>query len=258
MSRLLSPEHEWEWINPLKLVVSPNSGVTGNLYCGLMEFEEMMFALHFLNSDSCFVDVGANNGTYALLASGLAGAKSIAFEPVPTTFDKLCMQVKINRLEEHVICINKAVGDKRGILKLSNGRQDCVNHVVCSEEDCVSVESTTLDESLDVVPELLKVDIEGYEWYALQGAKRILAHERLKAIILEVNHQANRFDVTPSMIHGILISCGFQSYQYEPFSRNLYEAPMATDGNTIWVRDAISVQEMLRESDHYRIMNVTV
>ena len=33
-------------------------GATGNLYCGLMEFEDMGFLLHFLRPEDLFVDAG--------------------------------------------------------------------------------------------------------------------------------------------------------------------------------------------------------
>src|SRR5947207_9346885 len=36
------------------------TGATGNLYCGLHEFGDMGFLLHFLRREDLFVDVGAN------------------------------------------------------------------------------------------------------------------------------------------------------------------------------------------------------
>jgi len=32
------------------------AGATGNLYCGLMEYDEMAFLLHFLRPDDLFID----------------------------------------------------------------------------------------------------------------------------------------------------------------------------------------------------------
>lgn len=36
------------------------TGATGNLYCGLMEYDEMAFLLHFLRPEDLFIDIGAN------------------------------------------------------------------------------------------------------------------------------------------------------------------------------------------------------
>src|SRR5262245_43975458 len=59
------------------------TGANGNYYFGLHEFAHMAFVLHYLERDDLFVDVGANVGSYTLLASGAVGARTIAFEPVP-------------------------------------------------------------------------------------------------------------------------------------------------------------------------------
>src|SRR5690606_35151161 len=44
------------------------TGATGNLYCGLMEYDDMAFLLHFLRSTDLFIDIGANVGSYTILA----------------------------------------------------------------------------------------------------------------------------------------------------------------------------------------------
>jgi len=44
------------------------TGATGNIYCGLHEFEDMALVLHSIRPGDLFVDVGANVGSYSLLA----------------------------------------------------------------------------------------------------------------------------------------------------------------------------------------------
>lgn len=46
------------------------TGATGNWYCGLQEYEDMSFVLHALRPGDLFVDVGANIGSYSILAAG--------------------------------------------------------------------------------------------------------------------------------------------------------------------------------------------
>jgi len=46
------------------------TGATGNWYCGLHEYEDMSFVLHTLKPGDLFVDVGANIGSYSILAAG--------------------------------------------------------------------------------------------------------------------------------------------------------------------------------------------
>src|SRR5436305_696190 len=51
----------------LLIVKKGMSGATGNLYCGLHEFNDMGFLLHFLRREDLFVDIGANIGSYTVL-----------------------------------------------------------------------------------------------------------------------------------------------------------------------------------------------
>src|SRR5690348_855531 len=65
------------------------TGATGNVYCGLHEFEDMAFIAHYLRPTDFFVDVGANVGSYTVLAAGVAGASVMSFEPDSLTYHRL-------------------------------------------------------------------------------------------------------------------------------------------------------------------------
>jgi FkbM family methyltransferase len=126
-------------------------GLTGNIYTGLHEFPEMGFLLHFLRDDDLFVDIGANAGCYTILASSAVGAEGIAFEPVPSTYRRLVENMRLNRLEEKVKCINKGVGAKDERIGFTSD-QDTTNHALASGEQCgntVTVEVITLDAVLE-------------------------------------------------------------------------------------------------------------
>ena len=74
-SRLLKHPLIIPWVGQTKLIIERGMvGATGNLYCGLHEIEDMEFVLHFLRSDDIFLDIGANVGTYTVLAAGVAGS----------------------------------------------------------------------------------------------------------------------------------------------------------------------------------------
>src|SRR4029450_5509125 len=68
----------------------------GGYYYGLMEFLDMAFLRHYLWEDDLFVDIGANVGVCSILASGVAKARTIAFEPVKTTVKDCVDNVTIN------------------------------------------------------------------------------------------------------------------------------------------------------------------
>src|SRR4051794_31843389 len=69
------------FVGPVKFYAARGlTGITGNIYTGLHEFFDMLFLLHFLRADDSFFDVGANVGSYTLLAGGIAGANTVTLE----------------------------------------------------------------------------------------------------------------------------------------------------------------------------------
>ena len=123
------------WIDGLQLPVSRgDSGLTGNYYLGLQEFKDMAFVLHLLREDDLFVDIGANLGSYSMLAAGSAGAKSLAFEPVPATYERLLSVMAINNISQRVSVRNLALASAEqvanGVRLAFSADRDCYNSFV--------------------------------------------------------------------------------------------------------------------------------
>lgn len=229
------------------------TGVTGNIYCGLLEFEDMGFLLHFLRPQDLFLDVGANVGVYTLLASGEIGAKTISIEPIQATFNILSENIKINNLEENVELLNIGLGNESGILKFTK-MLDTVNHVAKKDEtDTVDVVVKKMDEISTSIPNLIKIDVEGFETEVLNGAPNILNDERLKAIIIELNGSGNRYGYNEELIHEKLIYLGFKTFRYNPYTRILSKTPSFGSHNTIYIRDFEFVQNRINKSKAYKI-----
>ena len=70
-------ESLFRWIGGQRLAFQRGmTGATGNFYVGLHEFADMMLPLHFLREGDLFLDIGANVGSYTVLASGVCRAKT--------------------------------------------------------------------------------------------------------------------------------------------------------------------------------------
>ena len=132
-SRLLPGPVLVPFVNDIGLLIRPGmTGATGNLYCGLHEFEDMALVLHALRPGDRFVDIGANVGSYSMLAAA-TGAEVMAFEPIPATCRWLQRNVAVNALDESVHVLNQGVGRAKGVLRFTAGL-DTVNHVVAENE----------------------------------------------------------------------------------------------------------------------------
>jgi len=111
-ARLVPGPMIFDWLHGAKFMVSKGEEtLTGNVYCGLTEFADMCFLLHGLRDTDQFADVGANLGSYTILACVAVGARGIAFEPVPASHGRLLENIRLNQAEDRVRVVNMAVGD---------------------------------------------------------------------------------------------------------------------------------------------------
>lgn len=251
-SRLVPGAISYDWINGAKfLVKTGETGLTGNVYTGLHEFTDMGFLLHFLRSEDLFVDVGANVGSYTILACAVIGANGVAFEPVPSTYNRLVENMRLNRLDEKVKCENKGVGDDEGIVAFTSDF-DTTNHALASGEsgeNVLHIQVVTLDLVLkDRCPSLIKIDVEGYEKAVLEGARETLTKKSLHAVIMELNGSGSRYGYDESLILEFMFEFGFKAYSYSPFDRKLtnLEGKNLELGNTLFIRDRPYVEKRLR------------
>ena len=235
------------------------TGATGNWYCGLHEFSEMSFVLHLIRPGEHFADIGANIGSYTVLAAGGAGARVTAVEPIPTTFAHLERNIVLNRLTEQTRICRLGLSDCNGSLKFSL-ELDTVNHVLSAGEvlPSVDVPVVQLDELVgDDVPLLIKIDVEGHELAVLLGAEKTFADSRLLAVIMETNGSGARYGVADDQLVAIMGHHGFSTYGYDPFARRLVDVSFA-DGNTIFVRNKAAVEARLISAKKFRLVNGTI
>ncbi len=139
--------------------------------------EDEQFISVYLRPGEVFVDVGANIGALTLVAAKRVGdtGRVFAFEPHPRIYSFLMGNVTLNR-RRNVQLFNVALGDKRGELKLSNYRSDDQNEITESGEIVIPVDTldSILPNTLSEIA-LMKIDVEGYEKFVLEGATETMA-----------------------------------------------------------------------------------
>ena len=154
----------------------------GILNSGLVEKEGTYLVLHLLNEleDSCtFYDVGANTGYFGILAAHVNNAKTYAFEPIKEFANTAKQSAKLNHLEDYEI-FNVAVGDKKSEKEIHiDGSGTTLDSNFTTSQDLKkrTVPVIKLDDfkqGLISKPDFIKIDIEGYEFYAISGAKEVI------------------------------------------------------------------------------------
>ena len=138
------------------------------------EERELKIISHHLADGGVFVDIGANIGYYALNAALLGAKKVIAIEPNPKILARLNDNIALNNLSSNIAVHDVAVGDKKGVAKLTIadsdfGSSSIVDHSVGARH--ISVPILPLFEILKTeaveVVSIIKIDIEGMEDRAL-------------------------------------------------------------------------------------------
>jgi FkbM family methyltransferase len=137
-----------------------------------------------------FLDVGACHGLFSLaFTQGRPGAEAVAVEPSPLAWEVLESNLRRNA-GARVTPVQAAVGASPGRLTMRYSW----HHLEASPEAdgdpaAIEIPLRTVDllcAELGFRPDLMKVDVEGYELAALRGARGVLAENR-PLLFLEIH-----------------------------------------------------------------------
>ena len=241
-SRYLKTSVVLDWVGGIRLVVAPGmTGVTGELYTGLLEFEDSLFMLHLLYPGELFVDVGANAGTYSLLAAKLACGDVIALEPCKAAAQSLKLNLALNGVEDRVEIIEKGASDKVGALRFTTN-MGALNRVTTHDgPNSVECRVAPLDDILaGKAPILIKIDVEGHERWVIEGARKAFASPGLVAVQIETGEAAVENNVL-----GMMEAQGFTACAYVPERRELKITGAISPHNTLFVKNFATTQARL-------------
>jgi len=262
-SRLVGGAVAHPFVGTSRLLVTPGlTGATGNVYAGLHEFVDMGFVLHALRPGDLFVDVGANVGSYTVLAA-TTGAHVVAFEPVAATFARLAENVRLNGFDARVRLHNAGVGRMASTLRFSDDL-DTMNHVLPPDAPAgtgVRVASHALDGVLDGArPLVVKIDVEGWEAEVLAGATGLLGGDDPRAFLVELNGSDGRYGYAGTATHDGLLARGFIPVAYDPLTRTLQplQTGEPTHENGLYIRDLPFFQERTRTAPTYDVQGTPV
>jgi FkbM family methyltransferase len=167
------------------------------LMYGEFEVTETRFVQKLLRAGMTVLDVGAHHGLYTLLLSKKVGrnGRVIAFEPSPRECRRLEKHLRFNRCS-NVHLERCAAGSEHGEadLFLVDGFQDWCNSLrppaLPDPTHTVPVRVRRIDDVLSEQHvskvDFIKLDVEGGELAALNGATRLMYGESRPAILAEV------------------------------------------------------------------------
>jgi FkbM family methyltransferase len=194
-------------------------------FTGCYEPQESALVRSILRPGMSFVDVGANWGYFTLLAASLVetNGRVLSLEPDPRLFSILKENVTRGCLDQ-VTPLQVAAAHETGILSLAGyteaGGNFGISRITVSsdeQEGVFQVQSDSLDHLLELhgmlSVDLMKMDIEGGEVFAIPGLDKSLTSRKIKRLLLELHPiQLAEHGSTVSAITDKLQSAGYKGW----------------------------------------------
>ena len=183
-----------------------------------------------LRPGDTFVDVGANEGYFTVVASRCVGpnGRVIAVEPQLRALEALKRNLELNdcrNVSLHEVALSDAPG--KAVLHLTPDMNNSASGLSVStryplptqEIACITLEQLLAEAA---VPDgaVAKFDIEGWEYEAILGSPAVLRAGRLRAQILEMHaHLIRPRGLDPARVTDFLSECGYRCADGQVWTR---------------------------------------
>jgi FkbM family methyltransferase len=170
-----------------------------------------------LRSDSTYVDVGANRGQVLREAARVAPrGRHIAFEPIPALAADLvcafpsveCREMALGaRHETATFCHFRNLDGWSGLRRSPEISDDR------GAPEYITVKVSTLDAEIgDLLPRVVKIDVEGAELAVIEGGRSLLSRVRPTLIFEHVAAAAALYGTTPEALWDTLTELGYEIF----------------------------------------------
>lgn len=148
----------------------------------LSEISQLTGAMQNTTKDSICFDIGANVGFYSLLFSRY-GKEVVSFEPLPRNIFYLYQMIAINKIK-NIRIVPCAVSESVDFCWFVEG-SNCAEGKL-HQSGNIPVFVISIDHFIsktNMIPDILKIDVEGAELSVLSGARGCISENRPKLLI---------------------------------------------------------------------------
>ncbi len=174
----------------LKMRIHPDSRNVFEYFCHTpIMVDEMNCFLEATRGKKRLLDIGALHGVFSLaFAIQNPERKALAVDASPIAFARLLYNINKNELS-NIMPIECAISEKVGTLAMHYEWEHAVSAGTDHESNIITVPMTTGDSlclSVDFLPDVIKIDVEGHEIKVLKGLRETIK-ENSPLIFLEVH-----------------------------------------------------------------------
>ncbi|MCX6746791.1 MAG: FkbM family methyltransferase [Candidatus Pacearchaeota archaeon] len=154
------------------------------------------------------IDAGSYMGDFSLLAVYMGAKRVYAFEPVPNTANVLEENIKLNKMQDRIVVVRKALGDENssGNISFSGGVDGGAKIGEVAGQKSEKIEIVKLDDFVAKNKikrvDFIKMDVEGFEDKLLIGASKTI--KKFKPVLsLSAYHKRDDKERLPKVIRAI-------------------------------------------------------
>lgn len=179
---------------------SSNNKIKGRSYYGYLTSElskNFFFKMIDKLEVNFMLECGANAAETSQSFVLIPGRKSVAIEANPNTYDDVTSKINNKNIQTICAALSDEIGETQISVPISedstNGASSLLKRNDETKYDTYEVKKTTIDNIIDEEIEYDKyskvaiwMDVEGYAYQALLGAKKTLLNENIPLIYVEV------------------------------------------------------------------------
>lgn len=228
-------DNAWSFLAPLVSESDLNHYITTPE--GRSEFQAIVSAA---KEGGTLFDIGAHSGLIsALFCAANPKNRVFSFEPSPVSYQRLSAICQLNRFGERMRVEQVGIGEKTETIEMLLDpvggfiQSQRFDHTMWASPQTIQVRLERIADAatrLNVVPQFIKIDIEGYEYEAIKGSAEFLAHYKPTLFLeLHLNYLDQR-KLSGRVVVEMLHQVGYQFYTFAGSrlkTHELYDSPLA-------------------------------
>jgi len=188
--------------------------------------ENLGYLRHYdLRHGDVVIDAGGYEGTFSIYAAKAVGemGRVIVFEPDTENCRKLEANIRLNGLT-NVIVINKALWSEDKTLKFNNKHTAGASFFFNASPHAVEISAVSIDNELERLGiskvDFIKMDIEGSEIRAIEGAKKVLMGNAVNLAV--ASYHIINGEETSTEVEAVLRKFGYEAVTEFPQHKTTY------------------------------------
>lgn len=140
-----------------------------------------MYLIPGFEPEKMIFDIGSQYGDWAILWARKFDVTVYAFEPLRENIDEMENDIRLNKMERVIYPIKTLIGDGTPVDYKADG-----NMAVYAKTGEFNYNTRSIDDFVGIykeIPDLMKIDVEGFEYDVLVGAIRTIGIYHPKIII---------------------------------------------------------------------------